>query len=99
MVFGVAFFSHEVLAQVKDPLGGQKVSDIMATIIRALLGLVASVGLFFFVLGGIRLISSGGNDENVKKGQQTLFWATVGIILALGSYFILNFVIRAVTGA
>lgn len=97
LVFGMTFVSHEALAQVKNPLGSQSLSGFIAGIIKFLLGLVASVGLMFFVIGGVTLITSGGNDEKVKKGQQTLFWATVGVVLALASYFIVNFVIQSVT--
>lgn len=98
-VFGATFLSHEVLAQgIESPIGDFSISDAIARVINILLGLVASVGLLFFVIGGIRLITSGGSNEKITSGKQTLFWATIGIILALGSYFILNFVIRAVTG-
>lgn len=92
------FLALPVLAQgLPNPLGTTDVRDIIANVIRAALGLVGSIALLMFIYGGFLWMTSGGNDEKVKKGKDTLVWATLGMVLIFAAYAILNFVIGALT--
>jgi len=79
--------------KLTDPLGGISTPRLIGTIIFTLLGIVGSLSLIMFIYGGILWIISGGNEENVKKGKETLKWAIFGIVIVFASYGILNFVI------
>lgn len=93
-------FALPALAQgLPNPLGTTDVRDIIANVIRAALGLVGSIALLMFIYGGFLWLTSGGNDEKVKKGKDTLVWATLGIVLIFAAYAILNFVIGALTSS
>lgn len=63
----------------------------IAVIIQALLGIVGAGALLMFVWGGFHMIFSGGNEERIKKGRDTLLWAVLGIAIILSSYAILSF--------
>jgi hypothetical protein len=46
-----------------------------------------------FIYGGFLWIMSGGNEDNVKKGKETLKWAVLGLVVVFASYSILNFIL------
>lgn len=83
-------------AEITDPLNGATIPELMGNIILTLLGVVGSLSLVMFIYGGILWIISGGNEDNVKKGKETLKWAVFGIVVVFASYGILNFVIDAI---
>ncbi|HBU07333.1 MAG TPA: hypothetical protein DEB09_04600 [Candidatus Magasanikbacteria bacterium] len=52
------------------------------------LGVIGVFAFAVFIYGGITILTSFGNAEKVKKGQQALVAAVVGIIIALSAYMI-----------
>lgn len=64
---------------------------IVATIIQVLLGLVGAATLLIFIWGGFKIIFSGGSEEKIKKGRDTLVWAVIGLAVILSSYAILEY--------
>lgn len=54
------------------------------------------LGVVFFILvvyGGIVYMTSHGNEEQAKRGRDTIIAASVGVILVLAAYAITSFVI------
>lgn len=84
--------------QLTNPLGaGADIPEIIARVIKAVLGIVGSIGLLMFIYGGFLWMTAGGNEERVKKGREVLVWATLGLLVIFSAYAILNFVIGALT--
>ena len=80
---------------LQSPFTGHVPADpsyIVAAIIQALLGVVGAVTLLIFIWGGMKMIFSGGNEEKIKKGRDTLLWAAIGLAIILSSYSILQYV-------
>lgn len=84
---------------ITDPLGLTSPFDLYGRLIRGFTAVMGAVALFFFILGGFKWLTSGGNDEKVKKGRDTLIWATLGLTVILSSYIILSYVIATVSTA
>lgn len=87
--------------QLPDPFCKKDPSDMLGVgvnVASAFLGIIGALALFMTVYGGVVMITSGGNQEKVTRGKQTLLWAIVGLILAIGSYYILAFFINAIRG-
>ncbi|OGY46585.1 MAG: hypothetical protein A2840_01415 [Candidatus Buchananbacteria bacterium RIFCSPHIGHO2_01_FULL_47_11b] len=84
-----------------NPISGDlNDKDLIEVLVRSLqlvLGAVDIFALFMFVLGGFELLMSGGNPTLVKKGKDTLIWATLGILVITLSYSILKFIYEAIT--
>lgn len=107
-IISLIFFGGFALAadecqpgELCDPLGLQEegLLGIWVRIARLMIGFTGVLAFVIFVYGGFTWITSGGNPERVKKGQQMLIWAIVGIAVVFSSYIILRLVIQAITGA
>jgi len=86
--------------KLPNPLGDNLTdpSVLIGNIINALLGIVGSVALGVFVLGGFYWITSAGSDEKIKKGKDMIIWASLGLAVIFMSYALVTFVIGAITG-
>lgn len=82
-----------------SPVGDTDVPTIIGNVIKAVLGIIGAVALFMFVYGGILLLSSGGRQDQIKKGKDVLIWAIIGIAVILTSYAVVSFVIAGLTGS
>jgi amino acid transporter len=83
-----------------DQLGGACDSDLagMITMIsNTILLLVGVVAVLFLIIGGFQYIASGGNPEQVNKAKNTIFYAIIGIIVALLAYVLVQFVVSQLT--
>ena len=78
--------------ELANPLGVTKIPDLIGKIIQGALGVVGSLALLMFIYGGLTWMTSGGNEEKIKKGKQILVWAVFGIVIIFTSYSILNLV-------
>src|SRR3989338_1359826 len=71
-------------------------------LIAGLLGLfILSAGLITFVyimLGGLRLITAGGNKENAKAAMGQIMHAMIGLIVVLAAWGAMTFM-QQLTGA
>jgi hypothetical protein len=72
------------------------VITVMLRIMQVALAIVDIFALFMFILGGFEFLVSAGNPERVKKDQDTLVWATIGILFITLSYTVLKFVFEEV---
>ncbi len=81
-------------ADLPNPIGSPSmtVKDLIVNVTRALIGLTAIGATFMFVYGGIMMIISAGNAEQIKRSKEVLKWATVGLVLIFLSGAILRYV-------
>lgn len=69
--------------------------QVFINIGEMIFGLVAGIAFVFFVYGGFTMMLSFGNAEKVKKGQQILVAAVVGLIIVFSSYILIDFLLDA----
>lgn len=72
-----------------DAIGG-----ILKNVINTMLFLAGSIAVIMIVVGGIRYITSDGDPGAASKAKNTIIYALVGIVVAVMSYAIVNFVIE-----
>ena len=85
--------------KLTNPLGS--VTDpaaIGGNAIQAILGILGSITLLVFVVGGVMWLTSGGNQERVQKGTRTMLYAAIGIFVIFSAYAILSVLIGGITG-
>lgn len=81
-----------------NPLGNVEGGgpELYGRLLRVFLGFAGMAALFFFIWGGLVLLTSRGNPEKVKSGRDTLMWAAIGLVACFASYIVLRFVIQTV---
>jgi len=81
---------------IENPLGREDISayDLYARLIYGFLGFTGVVALVMFIIGGFTLMTAAGNTDKIKKGRDTLIWATLGIVIVFASYAILRLVFQ-----
>lgn len=75
-------------------LGNADSDTAIQAIINTVLGFLGLIALVVILLGGFKWMTSGGNDEKVKKAKATLMAGITGLIIVLAAYVIVGFVIE-----
>lgn len=77
-----------------DELFGDR--GIFTTIINVMLYIIGAVSVLMLVYGGIRYTISGGDTSAVTAAKNTILYAVIGIVVALMSFAIVNFVVNRI---
>jgi hypothetical protein len=80
---------------LEPPLGEASIEEIIGRIILAVLGIVGSIALLMFIIGGFMWMTAAGNEERVRLGKNILIWSTLGLVVIFSAYAITRFVISA----
>ncbi len=96
LLFGLPLMVSAV--SIPNPLGTASVSEIIARVIRGLLGVTGAFALFFVIQGGFIWMTSRGNAEKVKAGRESMVWAILGILAIFGSYVVINIIFASLGG-
>ena len=99
---GVGAGDSSNTVKLTNPLGNQSsksIPEFLGQIISYAMGIIGSLALVMFIYGGLTWMLSGGNQEQVTKGKNTVMWAALGIALIFTSYALVRFVITAISGA
>lgn len=74
---------------------GQSVPELTGTIIGSALSIIGVIFFILLVYGGFLWMTARGEEGPIKKAQETIIAATIGLIIVLGSYAITNFVFQS----
>ncbi len=66
---------------------------IVSIVIKVVLSLLGVVFLSLMVYGGYLWMTAAGNDEKLKKAQNLITAAVIGMIIVISSYAISSFVL------
>ena len=67
--------------------------DVITPVINTLLFLIGTIAVIMIIVGGIRYTLSAGDTSNVAAAKNTILYAVIGLIIAILSFAIVNFVI------
>lgn len=56
------------------------------------LSLIGMVGFLFLIYGGYQVMTSGGNPEQLQKGKEYIFYAIVGLLLAIFGFVFIELI-------
>lgn len=70
-----------------------KPNQLIRDIISTLLFVLGVISVIMIIVGGIRYALSGGDSGQTKSAKDTILYAVIGLVVALLSYAIVNFVI------
>ena len=83
------------VCKLTNPIASTEVSQIVSTVIKAMLGIIGGLTLLMFVYGGFTWIFSFGNSDKVKKGQQIFVYAVIGLVIVFTAYILVGFLLDA----
>ena len=70
----------------------QGLGIIIAQVITAFLGLLGIIFVILIIMAGYKWMTAGGSAEDVKKAQDTIKRAIIGLIIVFAAYAITYFV-------
>lgn len=62
-------------------------------IINVMLLVIGVVAVIMLIVGGFRYVLSNGNEKAISGAKDTILYAVIGIVIALLSFAIVNFVL------
>ena len=95
VIVGASLPMIATAATLTNPLGTTDPRRVVANLITALLGITGALALLMFVWGGVQWLTSGGAPDKVKKGKDTLIWATIGLAVIIMAYALVKAVVTA----
>jgi hypothetical protein len=76
-----------------------KINSLIQTIVNLLSAVVGVVAVIMIIVGGLRYITSGGNDTSVTGAKNTILYAIIGLIIVALAQLIVHFVLNKVTNS
>lgn len=70
----------------------QGIEGILANILAVAVSGIGFAGFVMMIVGSFKYLLSGGNSKGVEEGRNTITYAIVGLVVALSSWIILNFI-------
>lgn len=88
---GSVFFGNSTSNSFREISGVSSVVSLFLNVAFAIAGIIL---LFFFIMGGIGLISSAGRNDPQKNEQakKTITSAVIGFVVVFASYWIVKLV-------
>lgn len=81
----------------QPPCGIREMIITFINISRLLLGIIGSIALLVFTIGGLMLILSGGNQEKITRAKNILSAGIMGILIILTAWTIVNLAVVAIS--
>lgn len=81
----------------KKATGEQEVKNTVKTVINSLLFVVGIITVIMIIVGGIRYATSNGDPGSITGAKNTILYAVIGLVIAIFSYAIVNFVYSQIT--
>jgi hypothetical protein len=81
-----------VAGNSNDVVTIQGVTCLIANAASIIFTLVGFAGFVMLVVGGVRLMLSGGTAQDLQKAKKTIIGAVIGLVLALLSFLIVKLI-------
>ena len=78
-------------------LAGGETSIVKRAINLMLYG-IGVLSVVMLIFGGFRYIVSGGKKESVTNAKNTILYAIIGLLIAIFSYALVNFIVMTAIG-
>ncbi len=85
--------------QNETGLGDRDPRDIVARIVRIILGFLGIVAVIIILLGGFKWMTAGGNEDKVSEARKLIVSGIIGLVIILAAFGIAQFVINSLMNA
>jgi len=95
--FSIAFGKAKSPAVIDIPctLANKKLcnlGEIIGIVVNTAMGLLGAIAIIMLVVGGIKYTTSGGEAKAVEGARDTILYAVIGIVVAVGGFAIKDYV-------
>lgn len=80
-----------------EPQNQRPLAAIVRDIVNVILYVLGAIAVIMIIIGGFRYVLSGGDSSSVTAAKNTIFYAVIGLIVAILAYAIVNFVVGSLT--
>jgi FtsH-binding integral membrane protein len=71
----------------------------VTTTLNFVLSFLALLAVVFIIIGGFRIATAGGNEENLTKGRKMIIYALIGLVVVFFANIIVGFITSELAGA
>jgi hypothetical protein len=97
IIIGVPWFLSGVALAASGDVG--QVESFLQSVIQAIAGLAGLIATGFFVVGGLRYITSSGNPEHLERAKRTIMFSATGLAITIAAFVLSNIVTGLATNA
>jgi len=83
--------------EFNSPIGGGAIKDIPSLVrilIDSVLGATSVLFLLSFIWGGWLWMIAQGDPAKIKKSKSIMLWSALGVIVIVGSYGMIKFIVE-----
>jgi len=91
---GLSAAERAASAVCKD--SDKNIFSVTGKIVSFILYACGAVAVVMIIYSGLLYVTSGGNDETIKKAKNTILYSIIGLIVVLLAYAIVKFVLQLV---
>lgn len=77
-----------------NQLGTITPQQLIGRAIKLAMGIIGTIALIVLVGAGLLWMTAAGNSDREKRAMDMMFWGALGVIVSLGSYSIVTFIIE-----
>ena len=92
--FGISLNKIRSDAETLNPMnfqtGSAGVNRFLATVVKSFMFMMGSFLLLFYVYAGILWMTAAGNQERIGQAKKIVVWSTLGVVVILSSYLIVQ---------
>lgn len=81
-------------SEVCKAAGTDKADSMLKTVINTIIYIIGIIAVIMIIIGGLRYTLSGGDSSSVQGAKNTIMYAVIGLIVAILSFSIVNFVLE-----
>lgn len=81
-----------------DPATLDQIPTYFGNVLQALIPLIGMLAFIMILVGGFKILTSGGDPKGMSGGKQTISLAVGGLVLAIVSWLVL-LLIENITGS
>lgn len=90
--------SAGIKAGYETGAGQNNIGKVVASAINGFLALIGVIFLSYIFYAGYLWMTAGGNEEQINKAKSQLRNGIIGLVIIIGAYAIVNYVLEALIG-
>ena len=79
-----------------SPTNGKSLMEVVQTVLNVIISVLGIVTVIMIIVGGVQYMTSQGDPAKATKARNTILYGVIGLIVALLSFAIVNFVLKEV---